>query len=58
MAKVNNIEMQPISTISEYCLIREILWMFTMPSDCKFFAIHDDTITVKNNVSLNSVTLV
>ena len=43
-------------TVSEYCLIREILWMFSNPTDCKFFKIENDQIVVNEKVSLASVT--
>ncbi|KAJ6635484.1 Gamma-tubulin complex component 5 [Pseudolycoriella hygida] len=46
-----------ISTISEYCLIREILFMFIVPTNCKFFRIENDTIEINDFVSLNSVSL-
>ncbi|XP_058117498.1 gamma-tubulin complex component 5 [Anopheles ziemanni] len=47
---------EPISTVSEYCVLREILWMFTNPVDCKFFRIDDDQIWINSNVSLPSTT--
>nr|XP_029727882.1 gamma-tubulin complex component 5-like [Aedes albopictus] len=50
------IKPDPVSTVSEYCLIREILWMFTNPTNCKFFRIDDDQIWINPNVSLSSTT--
>ncbi|XP_055641192.1 gamma-tubulin complex component 5 [Toxorhynchites rutilus septentrionalis] len=50
------IKLDPVSTVSEYCLVREILWMFTNPTDCKFFRIDDDQIWINPNVSLSSAT--
>lgn len=47
-----------ISTVSEYCLIREILFMFRAPTNCKFFRIVNDSVEVNDSVSLNSVSLV
>lgn len=47
-----------ISTTSEYCLIREILFMFRVPTNCKFFSIVNDAVQVNDLVSLNSVSLV
>ena len=46
----------PVSTVSEYCILREILWMFTNPVDCKLFRIDDDQIWINTNVSLSSTT--
>uniref|UniRef100_A0A182VW04 Gamma-tubulin complex component n=1 Tax=Anopheles minimus TaxID=112268 RepID=A0A182VW04_9DIPT len=46
----------PVSTVSEYCMLREILWMFTNPVDCKLFRIDDDQIWINTNVSLSSTT--
>lgn len=48
-----------ISTISEYCLLREVLWLFSEPIDCKMFQIdtQTDTITSRPNVSLNSISV-
>lgn len=45
-----------VSTISEYCLIREILWLFSEPVSCKTFTVdhHSAVIRVASNVSLNS----
>uniref|UniRef100_A0A182JMA1 Gamma-tubulin complex component n=1 Tax=Anopheles atroparvus TaxID=41427 RepID=A0A182JMA1_ANOAO len=47
---------EPVSTVSEYCVLREILWMFTNPVDCKLFRIDDDQIWINSNVSLPSTT--
>lgn len=47
-----------VSTVSEYCLIREILFMFRAPTNCKFFCIVNDSVQVNDLVSLNSVSLV
>ncbi|XP_058057372.1 gamma-tubulin complex component 5-like [Anopheles bellator] len=47
---------EPVSTISELCVLREILWMFTSPVDCKLFRIDDDQIWINSNVSLASTT--
>ncbi|XP_053692740.1 gamma-tubulin complex component 5 [Sabethes cyaneus] len=49
-------KLDPVSTVSEYCLVREILWMFINPTDCKFFRIDDDQIWINPNVSLSSAT--
>ncbi|XP_049538412.1 gamma-tubulin complex component 5 [Anopheles darlingi] len=46
----------PVSTVSESCVLREILWMFTAPVDCKLFRIDDDQIWINSNVSLASTT--
>ena len=45
----------PVSLISEYCLLREIFWMFSNPVDCKFFKIEKDEISLRSNVTLPSV---
>ncbi|XP_058822451.1 gamma-tubulin complex component 5 [Topomyia yanbarensis] len=50
------IKPDPVSTVSEYCLVREILWMFTNPVNCKFFRIDDDQVWINPNVSLSSAT--
>ncbi|XP_052902053.1 gamma-tubulin complex component 5-like [Anopheles moucheti] len=47
---------EPVSTVSEYSMLREILWMFTNPVDCKLFRIDDDQIWINTNVSLSSTT--
>ncbi|XP_035903152.1 gamma-tubulin complex component 5 [Anopheles stephensi] len=47
---------EPVSTVSEHCMLREILWMFTNPVDCKLFRIDDDQIWINTNVSLSSTT--
>lgn len=48
------------SMISEYCLIREILWMFSNPFDCKCFKIHKNEIILQQNssVTIPSLTVV
>ncbi|XP_055546235.1 gamma-tubulin complex component 5 isoform X2 [Wyeomyia smithii] len=50
------IKPDPVSTVPEYCLVREIFWMFINPTDCKFFRIDDDQIWINPNVSLSSAT--
>ncbi|XP_058447372.1 gamma-tubulin complex component 5 [Malaya genurostris] len=50
------IKPDPVSTVSEYCLVREILWMFVNPVNCKFFRIDDDQVWINPNVSLSSAT--
>lgn len=55
-ASYSFIKPDPVSTVSEYCLIREILWMFTNPTNCKFFRIDDDQIWINPSVSLSSAT--
>lgn len=50
------IKQLPVSLISEYCLLREIFWMFANPVDCKFFKIDEDTISLRPNVTLPSTT--
>lgn len=48
------IKPRPYSLISEYCLLREIFWMFLNPVDCKFFKIDKNEIIVRPNVTLPS----
>lgn len=43
------------SLVSEYCLLREILWMFINPVGCKFFKIVDGEIYMKTDVTLPSL---
>ena len=54
------IKIAPQSTISEYCLIREILWMFSNPCDCKCFKIHKNEIILRQDppVTIPSITVV
>lgn len=48
-----------VSTISEYGLLREILWLFSEPVACKLFTIdtQTDSIACRPNVSLNSTSV-
>ena len=48
------IKPKPISLVSEYCLLREILWMFLNPVDCKFFKYDGDHIIVRPDVTIPS----
>lgn len=48
------IKPRPYSLVTEYCLLREIFWMFLNPVDCKFFKVDDHEITVRPNVTLCS----
>ncbi|XP_067640185.1 gamma-tubulin complex component 5 [Eurosta solidaginis] len=41
-------------TATEYCLLREIFWMFQVPQTCKFFHVNNENITVRKNVTLTS----
>ncbi|CAO1312743.1 unnamed protein product [Diamesa hyperborea] len=52
------IKIAPQSTISEYCLIREILWMFSDPVDCKCFKIHNNEYILREDppVTIPSIT--
>lgn len=54
------IKNSPQSMISEFCLIREILWMFSNPSDCKCFKIYKNEIILRQNppVTIPSITVV
>ncbi|CAO1355674.1 unnamed protein product [Diamesa serratosioi] len=53
------IKTTPKSTISEYCIIREILWMFSNPFDCKCFKIIKNEIILSQNppVTIPSITV-
>ncbi|XP_055909744.1 gamma-tubulin complex component 5 [Eupeodes corollae] len=54
----NLIKRQILSTESEHSLLREIIWMFNSPQNCKFFKVtgeHD--IQVQENVSIPSVSV-
>lgn len=45
-----------LSLVTEYCLLREIFWMFINPVDCKFFKIDaNDDIRIRPDVSLPSL---
>jgi gamma-tubulin complex component 5 len=48
------IKPRPLSLVTEYCLLREILWMFTNPVDCKFFKLNDDEFVLRSDVTLPS----
>lgn len=48
------IKPRPLSQISEYCLLREIFWMFINPVDCKFFKVDKLRVSLRNNVTLPS----
>lgn len=48
------IKSPPTSLLSEYCLLRELLWMFINPVDCKFFKIENEEISLRSNVSMPS----
>lgn len=48
------IKPRPLSLVSEYCLLREIFWMFSNPVDCKFFRINGDEIILRTDVTLPS----
>lgn len=48
------IKPRPLSLITEYCLMREIFWMFSNPVDCKFFKFEGDDIVLRPDVSLPS----
>lgn len=56
-ASYNYIKIEEISTASEYCLLREIFWMFVKPIDAKFFRIENDRVVMNANVSIPSVTM-
>lgn len=51
------IKPQPVSLLTEYCLLREIFWMFINPVDCKFFKLEDDVISLRPNVSMRSTSV-
>lgn len=57
----NAIQNTIISTTSEYCLQREIIWMFMKPTTNKYFKLIDNnqciTINTDNICSINSVSL-
>ncbi|CRK99440.1 CLUMA_CG012621, isoform A [Clunio marinus] len=53
-ASLGFIKSHPLSIISEYCLMREIFWMFINPSDCKFFRMENNEIILNANVTLPS----
>lgn len=48
------IKPRPLSLISEYCLLREIFWMFLNPVDCKFFRLVGNEITLRSDVTMPS----
>lgn len=48
------IKPRPYSLITEYCLLREIFWMFLNPVDCKFFKFEKNEIIMRPNVTLPS----
>lgn len=48
------IKPRAVSLITEYCLLREIFWMFSNPVDCKFFHFEGDEISLRPAVSLPS----
>lgn len=54
------IKTSPKSMISEYCLIRETLWMFSNPCDCKCFKKNKDEIILRQDppVTIPSITVV
>lgn len=54
---LNFIKPRLVSTISEYCLIREIIWMFRRPVTSKVFYFRDNQIGLNPNVSLPSCTV-
>jgi len=56
-ASCNFIKLEQISTISEYCLVREICWMFVRPTTTKFFRMEGEKIRLHSNVSIPSVTV-
>lgn len=57
-ASSNHIKLERISTVSEYCLAREICWMFVRPATMKFFRLESgDRIRLQHNISIPSVTL-
>lgn len=51
------IKPQPVSLLTEYCLLREIFWMFSNATDCKFFIIENEEINLRKNVSLPSTSI-
>lgn len=44
----------PPETATEYCLLREIFWMFQVPQTCKFFEVNGESIKIRKNVTLTS----
>ena len=48
------IKPHPVSLITEYCLLREIFWMFHNPVDCKFFRFDETEIVLRSDVTLRS----
>uniref|UniRef100_A0A034VHP5 Gamma-tubulin complex component n=1 Tax=Bactrocera dorsalis TaxID=27457 RepID=A0A034VHP5_BACDO len=44
----------PPETATEYCLLREIFWMFQVPQTCKFFHVNGENIKIRKNVTLTS----
>lgn len=48
------IKPQPTSLLPEYCLLREILWMFINANDCKFFKLENEEISLRSNVTMPS----
>lgn len=48
------IKPRPVSLIPEYCLLREIFWMFSNPVSCKFFIVGEDEISLRPDVSMPS----
>ncbi|CAG9804750.1 unnamed protein product [Chironomus riparius] len=47
----------PVSLLSEYCLLREILWMFLNPVNCKFFKLEIGEISLRHDVCMPSTTI-
>lgn len=58
--KINKSSRSEIGTSSEFCLIKEIIWMFIKPTDCKFFSINNSTLTINYtlNVTIGSISQV
>lgn len=56
----NLIKFKDPCTVDEYCLLREIIWMFHSPLKCKFFNVtmHPTNISIQKNVSVPSITVV
>ncbi|XP_037938837.1 gamma-tubulin complex component 5 [Teleopsis dalmanni] len=48
---------EPVSTATEYCLLREIIWMFFVPKDCFFFKVKGDSINMREYVTIPSLTV-
>ncbi|KAH8333899.1 hypothetical protein KR059_004419, partial [Drosophila kikkawai] len=57
---VGLMELRPPSTITEACLMREILFMFVRPASCGFFAFDRETrrIRVRDHISIPTATTV